>query len=128
VEDDAGVREALSQLLEDEGYTVICAEHGQAALAYLRTNAPPCCILLDLYMPVMNGWQFHSIQLRDPDLAEISVIIMSAVADALEPLAWFRAVGYLKKPFTLDEVLNQLTPLYPTPETRSAQPTNSPQP
>lgn len=111
VEDDAGIHDMLDVLLEDEGYIVAHAEHGQAALDYLHSNPPPCCILLDLYMPVLDGWQFHSAQLRDPQLANIPVIVMSAVANALEPLAWFRAAGYLKKPFTLEELLAQLTPI-----------------
>ncbi len=121
-EDDAPIRETLVSLLEEEGYTPIAVAHGQAALDYLHTHPPPCCILLDLYMPVLDGWQFHRLQLRTPHLAGIPVLVMSAVAPALEPLAWFHAVGYLKKPFSVDEVLAHLAPLCHMPRPRPDAP------
>jgi len=115
VDDEARIREVLVTLLEDEGYTAVAVAHGQAALDYLHTHPPPCCIVLDLYMPVLDGWQFHRHQLRTPHLAGIPVIVMSAVAHALEPLAWFQAASYLAKPFGVDEVLARITPLCPPP-------------
>src|SRR6266446_9079911 len=71
VEDDADVRGALSAVLEGEGYRVVEAAHGQEALQHLRADARGfCMILLDLWMPVMNGWEFRAEQLKDPTLAE----------------------------------------------------------
>ena len=72
VEDDTDLRETLSQILTDEGYRVWSAEHGQAALDCLRDGSKPCLILLDLTMPVMNGWQFRAEQREDPDLCRDS--------------------------------------------------------
>ena len=105
VDDEVRIREVLVELLADEGYTAMAVANGQAALDYLHTHPAPCCIVLDLYMPVMDGWQFHRAQLRTPALAGIPVIVMSAVAAALQPLAWFQAAGYLQKPFGVDAVL-----------------------
>jgi CheY-like chemotaxis protein len=119
VDDEARIRAFLVELLADEGYDAIAVANGQAALDYLHTHPAPCCILLDLYMPVMDGWQFHRAQLGTPQLASIPVIVMSAVAHALQPLAWFQAAGYLCKPFTVDEVLALVVPLCPPPRPRS---------
>ncbi len=69
-------------------------------------------------MPVMDGWQFHRAQLRTPALASIPVIVMSAVAHALEPLAWFQAAGYLQKPFGVDAMLALVVPLCAPPRPR----------
>ena len=58
VEDDSDVRESLAVFLEGEGYSVVEAEHGKEALRCLRSSTDFCLILLDLFMPVMNGWRF----------------------------------------------------------------------
>src|SRR5256712_12775997 len=79
VEDDADVRGALTVVLEGEGYPVVEAAHGQEALQYLCADpAGFCMILLDLWMPVMNGWEFRAQQLKDPALAEVPVIVVTA--------------------------------------------------
>ncbi len=111
MDDEARIREVLVELLTDEGYDAVAVPNGQAALDYVHTHPAPCCIILDLYMPIMDGWQFHRAQLRTPALAGIPVIVMSAVARALQPLAWFQAAGYLPKPFAVDAVLALVTPL-----------------
>ncbi len=115
VDDEARIRDLLFELLTDEGYAAVAVPNGQAALDYVHTHPAPCCIILDLYMPIMDGWQFHRAQLRTPALAGIPVIVMSAVARALQPLAWFQAAGYLPKPFGVDEVLALVTPLCAPP-------------
>ncbi len=115
VDDVTRIRDLLVELLADEGYPAVAVAHGQAALEYLHTHPAPCCIILDLYMPIMDGWQFHRAQLRSPALAHIPVIVMSAVARALQPLAWFQAAGYLPKPFGVDAVLALVTPLCAPP-------------
>src|SRR4051794_32625764 len=74
VEDDASIRDALAQLLASEGYAVDTSENGARALDRLRSAAAPDVIVLDLRMPVMDGWQFRAEQRRDPDLASIPVI------------------------------------------------------
>lgn len=106
VDDDHDVREALREVLQDSGYLVSEAGNGQDALEMLRGDGPrPCVILLDIMMPVMDGWQFRAAQSSDPVLSEIPVIVLSAhghVHRASEPIA---ATAYLKKPVQLPPLL-----------------------
>jgi CheY-like chemotaxis protein len=105
VEDNPDLREGLGDLLEAEGYAVAGAANGQEALARLQSEPPPCLILLDLMMPVMNGWEFRAAQRRDPALAEIPVVLISAL-EGLERLAGnLAAAGYLRKPLDLGTLL-----------------------
>jgi len=78
VEDDADIRETLAEFLRDEGYDVACAQHGRDALDQLKVSALPSVILLDLSMPVMDGFEFRSEQLKDPRLASIPVVVITA--------------------------------------------------
>jgi CheY-like chemotaxis protein len=101
VEDDADIRETLGDALELEGYDVVTAENGFDALCLLRSGLKPGLILLDLVMPIMSGWQFRQVQLADPSLAGIPVVVVSASApgDA-------RPDRHLRKPFGIDELLS----------------------
>src|SRR5919206_4825152 len=104
VEDDFAIRETLRELLEDEGYRVVWAANGREALQRLKERAPRL-ILLDLMMPVMDGWEFRTAQQRDPELARIPVVIISA-DHALEHKVSALAVdGWLAKPFELATLL-----------------------
>ena len=105
VEDDQDVRDALATVLETEGYTVVTAAHGEEALGRLRAASAPSVILLDLYMPVMNGWAFRAEQLRDPKLAEIPVIVVSADSMVARRAADLGAAGYVGKPIDFDRLL-----------------------
>ena len=79
VEDDRDTREMLGRFLELEGFEVRTAANGKLALQTLHEDVlHPCVIILDLMMPVMNGWQFREIQRTDPDLAEIPVVVVTA--------------------------------------------------
>src|SRR4051812_42751331 len=71
VDDDPTIRDALHMILEAEGYHVETAANGAEALSCLREGQPPCLIVLDLMMPVLNGWQFRNLQRQDPALSEI---------------------------------------------------------
>ncbi len=95
----------LGLLLEGEGYRVILAENGAAALGYLHCNPAPCCILLDVWMPRIGGLAFHQAQQQDPDLAEIPVIGVSAQRRGAYLLAELGVTAYLEKPFMLDQLL-----------------------
>ena len=106
VEDDLDIREALTHILEFEGYHVTCVGNGQEALDYLRANPNPSLILLDLMMPVMDGWQFRAEQVKDPNLAKIPVVIVSADGRVYQKAATIGASGYLKKPVELEVLLN----------------------
>lgn len=106
VEDDLDIREALAEALGFEGYEVFLAENGQEALDVLRGGPLPDVILLDLLMPVMSGWQFRQVQLADPALAGIPVIVVSASApgDA-------QPNRYLPKPFSIEDLLSAVAEL-----------------
>jgi|SRR3954470_3651582 CheY-like chemotaxis protein len=107
VEDDVDIRADLSALLCAEGFEVVCAEHGIEALALLRTNIRPDVILLDLMMPLMNGWEFRAEQLNDPNIADIPVLLLTA-GDTNQDIAPLRADGRIGKPIQLDELYRKL--------------------
>ena len=105
IEDDAATRDALSLALEDEGYFVTGVANGQEALQHLRHTAPPNLILLDLMMPVMNGWEFRKQQAEDPALQSIPVVVVSADPGVLRKAAALGATDYLIKPIDFDNLL-----------------------
>ena len=82
VEDDEDIARNLRDLLEGEGYMVTCARNGAVALEQLRGSPElPSLIFLDLMMPVMDGYQFRMEQERDPRIAWIPVVLMTADGD-----------------------------------------------
>jgi CheY-like chemotaxis protein len=81
VEDDEDAREAMVALLQMKGYRAVPAGNGQEALDYLRRAPVPDLIILDLWMPVMDGWQFRSEQVKDPRLKNVPVIVVTALSD-----------------------------------------------
>ena len=105
VEDDVAIRESLAELLEDEGYRVASAWNGEAALRSLRSSEPPGLILLDLMMPVMNGWEFRQAQQLDPELAVIPVVVVSGDSGVEQKGAALGAVASLGKPIDVDLLL-----------------------
>jgi CheY-like chemotaxis protein len=106
VEDDTDIREEMAGLLESEGYTVAQARNGQDALEQLKSIPKPCVILLDLMMPVMNGWDFRQQQLADPALKEIPTVIVSGAAQALQEARTLHATAFLQKPFEIEPLLD----------------------
>jgi CheY-like chemotaxis protein len=106
VEDDFDIRDAVIQILTDEGYRVVGAANGQDALERLRAEPNAYgLILLDLMMPVMDGRQFRAEQERDPALAAIPVVVMSADASVQVKATSIRAADCLRKPIQLDTLL-----------------------
>jgi CheY-like chemotaxis protein len=105
VEDDVTTRDALTLVLESEGYRVAAAANGQEALDHLRKAGRPCIILLDLMMPVKDGWQFRTEQGRDPALSTIPVIVCSADGNVGQKAASLGAAGYLQKPVDFELLL-----------------------
>jgi CheY-like chemotaxis protein len=105
VEDDPDLLEAVSGALEMEGYGVDRARHGLDALGQLRAGKRPCVILLDLMMPIMNGWQFRHEQRQDSELSKIPVVVISAVTDSAQHAAWLEADDYIQKPVSLATLL-----------------------
>ena len=104
VDDDEDIRDALSSLLSDEGYRVDCAANGQEALAWLRESPrPPCLILLDWMMPVMDGQSFLLVQEQTPAIASIPVVVISAACKAR--LTDVRGRQVLPKPLDVPQLL-----------------------
>jgi CheY-like chemotaxis protein len=107
VDDDPGIRDLLTELLEDEGYQVVSAANGLEAINHLhRGTEHPCVILLDLMMPVMNGWQFRTTQQQDPGLATIPVVVLSARNDIQQQASFINAAAHIMKPINLMSLLN----------------------
>jgi CheY-like chemotaxis protein len=106
VDDDPSIRESLVDLLDEEGYRVETAANGSEALEKLRERAAPrpCLILLDLMMPVMNGQQFYAEQQRDPALASIPTVVVTA-DDKGGATAGRLGAPFLAKPVRLDTLL-----------------------
>ncbi len=106
VEDDRDVRDSVREALEDHGYQTIGASQGKEALELLRSSAAkPCIILLDMMMPVMDGWAFRKAQTADPAISSIPVIVLTAHSSASDTARDMGAVGFLRKPVTLQELL-----------------------
>jgi two-component system response regulator CpxR len=99
VEDDAEIRELLREVLEDEGFVVAVAEHGKQALDALEAGIQPAMILVDLMMPVMNGWEL--LDVLKERFPTIPVTVVSAVADRVPP----GNVPLIKKPINLDTLI-----------------------
>ena len=107
IEDDQDTREMLGRFLELEGFNVETAENGRQALERLGSGSRASVIVLDLMMPVMDGWQFRLEQIRDASLSHIPVIVVSAAGkDRIDKI---KAEAYLSKPVDLDELLERIT-------------------
>jgi CheY-like chemotaxis protein len=109
VEDDEDLREDLAFLLARKGYQVETASNGKHALEKIRQVGPPCLILLDLMMPVMDGWQLRAELLKDPALAPVPVVLLSGMADVDEAARSLAAVDHLSKPIDLDKLYDLLS-------------------
>jgi two-component system chemotaxis response regulator CheY len=105
VDDDPDIRELLFTALEDEGFEVVPAGNGQEALAIIKTFRPDV-IVLDLMMPVMDGWQFAA-ELRSRD-EDIPLVLLSAARDLRSHAKALSAADIIEKPFDLSELLPKI--------------------
>jgi CheY-like chemotaxis protein len=108
IEDDDDVRDSLSTFLQEEGYQVRTAANGRDALELLATDPVVCLILLDLTMPVMDGWEFRRRQREDPRLAHIPVVLVTGVYDRGSHTELPDAVACLLKPVDLGRLCKTL--------------------
>ena len=102
IEDDSDIRDMLMLMLESLGYNVEGAANGKEGLDMLHKTSGPCLILLDLMMPVMNGWEFLQARRRDDILAIIPVVILSAFSSEAQGE---KVEGILKKPIDVDALM-----------------------
>lgn len=110
VDDDPAIRDVVADILEMSDYAVRQASNGAEALAEVRTW-PPALVLLDLMMPIMDGWEFLRRCRREPPCAPIPVAVMSAARDASAVSQELGAAAFLPKPFDLDDVVLTVTRL-----------------
>jgi CheY-like chemotaxis protein len=108
VEDDRDLRESLVDWLQVRGMEARGVEHGQAAFQALRDGYPACAVLLDLDMPVMNGWTFMDIQREDARLSAIPVFVLTGMPDPEREARRVRAVAGLSKATPAGEQLLRL--------------------
>jgi CheY-like chemotaxis protein len=106
VDDQADIRESLRDALEDEGYRVELAVNGKDALDRLPHLTPPCAVILDIVMPVMNGTEFYAAMQANPKYAEIPVVVSTSDASRAPS-----GVLLMKKPLNLERLLSTLTKL-----------------
>ncbi|HEY8648405.1 MAG TPA: response regulator [Candidatus Limnocylindria bacterium] len=104
VDDHEDIRNTLTVALDDEGYEVRAAANGREALTVLD-EWTPCVILLDLMMPVMDGWAFREEQLRRHDGEAAPVVILSAAGELDKHAVALSAAGVIAKPFDIDRVV-----------------------
>ncbi|WP_194714733.1 response regulator transcription factor [Noviherbaspirillum soli] len=105
IEDDTDLRETMKDLLEMEGFRVFTASNGREGLRQIEQNGQPCLILLDLMMPVMNGWEFLETLRRKhtAPLAQTPVAVVSAAADIADVERDY-GCSVLKKPVSLESL------------------------
>jgi CheY-like chemotaxis protein len=106
VEDDEGIRDTMAALLEDEGYVVLQATNGVDGLERMRQADGLCLVLLDLWMPLMNGWQLLAEMKADPALAPVPVVVISAAGEQPPPMG---AAAFLRKPVRLETLLEAIS-------------------
>ena len=103
VDDDPGIRGLIDLALSDEGYRVVTATDGAAALEVLAQQLP-AIILLDMRMPIMDGWEFARTYRARPG-PHAPIVVVTAAREATERAAQIAAEGVLPKPFRLAELL-----------------------
>lgn len=107
IEDSKDIQSLIGELYSGKGYRVECASNGQEALDKLKSSAElPALILLDIGMPVMDGFQFRVEQEKDSVLTEIPVVVLTGDVDAEAQSIRMGAHGHLRKPFSAKTLFN----------------------
>lgn len=108
IEDNVEISRALQEVLSDIGHDVDTAKNGKEGLDHLINRQLPDIILLDLFLPIMNGIEFRKRQLAIPYLASIPVLVMSADACIEGRSKIAHVANFLKKPFELSDLIKKL--------------------
>ena len=108
IEDNGVVREGVALLLRQKGYAAVTAQHGQEALDYLQAEPAPHAILLDMHMPVLDGWGFLEKRKNLDKLTGTPIIIMTSGNTTREWALDHGAVGFVRKPVDIDVLLNEI--------------------
>ena len=106
VDDEPDLRETLRDIFELSGYSVATASNGNEALDLIEQGQLPCLLLLDLMMPVMNGWEFLGKLSQDKPHAfdDVPIVVISAIADTLDIAKNYRC-EVMKKPLDIPHLL-----------------------
>ena len=105
VDDDESIRQTVSEILEVEGYRVSAAANGEEALVRVE-ESKPALVLLDMRMPILDGWGFARV-LRERGII-LPILVMTAAQNARTWAEEIGADGYVAKPFDLDDLLNKV--------------------
>jgi len=106
VEDDDDIRADLTAILRAKGFAVAEAANGREALTQLRDGVHPSLVLLDLMMPIMNGWELRAAMREDPVLRAIPVVVVTGAGRlGAKELAALEAATVLAKPFELQQLI-----------------------
>ena len=103
VDDDDSIREFVGMALEDEGHQVVTAAQGAQALV-VAAESPPDLILLDIRMPVMDGWEFARLYRQQPG-PHAPIVVLSATGNPAATMQQIGAMSFLAKPFELKQLL-----------------------
>jgi CheY-like chemotaxis protein len=108
VEDEQDARQAVAEILRLEGYSVSGARNGETALSMLRDGARPKLILLDLNMPVMDGWEFFREIEQDGELSQVPIGIITGAGVPQSIPTRKHDAGFLKKPVDIRRLMQMV--------------------
>jgi CheY-like chemotaxis protein len=108
VDDDTAIRETLRAILEDEGYAVAVACNGREALDLLQAGPLPGLCIIDLVMPVLNGWELCEELARRPALQRVPILLVSANSELDHRPAGLETVHVMRKPIAFDRLLEHV--------------------
>ena len=106
VDDDDALRAELTDALSGAGYAVVGVENGRRALEYIDSHGKPSLILLDLIMPVMDGWELCAELRSRPELADVPTVLLSALRPSYADASMLSVAGFIEKPVRLADLLS----------------------
>jgi CheY-like chemotaxis protein len=107
VDDDCDVRDSVKEVLQDAGFRAVCVKNGEEALSYLRSHPTPRAVLLDLFMPVMSGWEFVRRVRSSSGFGTVPIVVITAS----EPHWGYPSSLVLRKPLEPEQLVRVLSDL-----------------